>query len=59
MLAAYLAEAGLDVSGEILVSIIGVGVAVVLGIAIEDHGRKSHTEVTVVPNPPPDNNGEV
>jgi hypothetical protein len=39
VLAAYLAEAGLAVSDEVLLTILGAGVALILGIAHEDAGR--------------------
>lgn len=41
VIAAYLAEAGLGISTEIVITILGVGVALILGIAHEDHGTKS------------------
>ena len=41
VIAAYAAQAGLEVSEEVLLGIIGVGVSVILGIAIEDAGAKS------------------
>ncbi len=41
VLAAYAAECGLEVSEEIVLTILGTGVAVILGIAHEDAGRKS------------------
>ncbi len=39
VVAAYLAEAGLGVGEEVLLTILGAGVAVILGIAHEDAGR--------------------
>jgi len=36
---AYLAQAGLAVSEETVVTVLGVGVALILGIAHEDAGR--------------------
>jgi hypothetical protein len=36
---AYAAQAGLNVSEETVLSVIGVGVALILGIAHEDAGR--------------------
>lgn len=47
VLVAFLAEWGLDISDEKLYAIISVGVAVILGIAIEDNGAKGGTEITV------------
>ena len=41
VVAAYAAEFGLAVSEEIVLTILGVGVALILGIAHEDHGQKS------------------
>jgi hypothetical protein len=43
VLAAYLAECGLHVSQELLLTIVGVGISLILGIAHEDAGRKSST----------------
>jgi hypothetical protein len=37
--AAFAAEFGLDVSDELVFTILGVGVALILGIAHEDAGR--------------------
>ena len=39
--AAFAAEYGLQVSEEMVVTILGVGVSLILGIAHEDAGRKS------------------
>ena len=47
VLAAYGAEYGLEVSREITLTILGVGVALILGIAHEDAGQKS----APAPNP--------
>lgn len=41
VLAAYAVDAGLDVSEELVLTILGAGVAVILGIAHEDAGAKS------------------
>ena len=41
VIAAYAAEYGLGVSEEMIYTILGVGAAVVLGIAHEDNGAKS------------------
>lgn len=38
---AFLAEWGFDVSENVVFAIIGVGTAIILGIAHEDHGAKS------------------
>jgi len=39
IIAAYAAQAGLDVDEEIVLTVLGVGVALILGIAHEDAGR--------------------
>ena len=41
VLAAYAAEHGLDVGTEQLFTIVSVGVALIVGIAVEDAGEKS------------------
>ncbi len=41
VLAAYAAQVGLSVSEETVLSLVGVGVALILGIAHEDHGRNA------------------
>ena len=41
VLAAYLAEYGLEVSEQIVLTILATGVALILGIAHEDAGRQS------------------
>ncbi|MBN1511384.1 MAG: hypothetical protein JXB13_05170 [Phycisphaerae bacterium] len=41
VLAAYLAEYGLQLSEEMILTIIGVGVSLILGIAHEDAGKRS------------------
>lgn len=38
---AYAAQAGMNVSEEVLVTILSCGVALILGIAHEDHGRRT------------------
>jgi hypothetical protein len=38
---AWLADEGFDVSPEVMYAIIGVGLALILGIAHEDNGAKS------------------
>jgi len=40
VIAAYAAEYGLALSEQIIYAILGVGVAIILGIAIEDNGAK-------------------
>lgn len=40
VLAAAASQYGLSVNTEIILSIVGVGVAIILGIAIEDNGIK-------------------
>jgi len=41
VLAAYAAQAGLDVSEEMIHTVLGVGIALILGIAHEDAGSRS------------------
>ena len=41
VVAAYAAEAGFAVSEELVLTILGVGVALILGIAHEDHAQKA------------------
>ena len=40
VIAAYLAEAGVGVSEHLVLTILGAGVAIILGIAVEDHASK-------------------
>lgn len=40
VIASYAAQYGLGVSEEMLLTLVGVGVALILGIAHEDAGRK-------------------
>ena len=40
VLAAFAAEFGLDLSSELILTILGVGMSLILGIAHEDAGRK-------------------
>jgi hypothetical protein len=40
---AYAAQAGLEVNDETIATVIGVGVALILGIALEDAGRAAAT----------------
>jgi len=40
VMAAYAAELGFGMSQELVLTILGVGVALILGIAHEDHGQK-------------------
>jgi len=44
VLAAYAAEYGLGLSAEVILTILGVGVALILGIAHEDSGAKSRAD---------------
>ncbi len=44
VLAAYAAEYGLGVSEEMVLTVLGVGVALILGIAHEDAGKNGSTE---------------
>jgi hypothetical protein len=43
VVAAYAVQAGLNVSEETVLTVLGVGVALILGIAHEDAGRASST----------------
>lgn len=45
--AAYLAQWGLDVGTEIIMTILGVGISIILGVAVEDAGAKSRSQVNV------------
>ena len=45
VLAAYAAEYGLDLSEEIILTLVSVGVALILGIAHEDAGGKQSGEM--------------
>lgn len=51
VITAYLAEWGLDVSPTLLVTILGVGASLILGIAHEDHAVKrngnAHAAATI------------
>ena len=40
VIAVYAAEFGLGVSEEVVLTILGVGISLILGIAHEDNGRK-------------------
>jgi hypothetical protein len=40
VIAAWAAEAGMGVSEETIITVVGVGVALILGIAHEDAGKK-------------------
>ena len=44
VVAAFAAEFGLDVADELVFTILGVGIALILGIAHEDAGRASAGE---------------
>ena len=41
VIVAYAGQVGLDVGVSMILTVLGVGVAVILGIAIEDAGEKS------------------
>lgn len=49
VVAAYLAECGVGASEKVIFTILGVGVALVLGIAHEDAGKKLGESITGVP----------
>jgi hypothetical protein len=40
VISTYAAQAGLHLSEEVTITIVSVGVALILGIAVEDHGSK-------------------
>jgi hypothetical protein len=46
VLTAYAAEYGLNVGDNTIMTILGVGVALILGIAHEDNGAKSNETTT-------------
>lgn len=48
VLAAYAAEYGLGVSEEMVLTVLGVGVALILGIAHEDAGKGGSAELKVL-----------
>lgn len=48
VIAAYLAQYGLGVSEELVLTILGVGVSLILGIAHEDAGRASEGRIQAV-----------
>jgi len=50
VVAAYAAQMGLAVSEEVVFTILGVGVSLILGIAHEDAGRLSRPQTTEVSN---------
>jgi hypothetical protein len=52
VLAAFAAEWGLRVQEELVLTILGVGAALILGIAHEDHGRKAGPGPARRPFPP-------
>ena len=43
VITAYAAQMGLNISEELLITILSCGVALILGIAHEDHGRRAST----------------
>ena len=50
VVAAYLADYGLNVSTEIIMTILGAGVSVILGIAHEDNGKTADERRRPLPN---------
>ena len=46
VVAAYAAEWGLGISEEVVLTILGTGVALILGVAVEDAGRFAGGVVT-------------
>ena len=51
VLAAYAGKAGLDLPEEVIFTILGTGVALILGIAHEDNGRKTRISIKAGPAP--------
>jgi hypothetical protein len=49
VVAAYAAEYGLNLSEPMVLTILGVGAALILGIAHEDNGAKSLPKVNAIP----------
>jgi hypothetical protein len=47
VIVAFAAEYGLEVSPALLMTILGLGVSVILGIAHEDNGQKANPNVTM------------
>jgi len=45
IVAAYLADAGIDASETVIAAVIATGVSVIVGIAIEDNGIKRRSSV--------------
>ena len=56
-LAAFAAEWGLEVQEELVLTILGVGAALILGIAHEDNGRNARPGRAPRPLPPPQEKG--
>lgn len=46
--ASFLAQYGFNVSEEIMMTILGIGASIILGIAHEDNGAKGSSNLTVV-----------
>ena len=51
VLAAYAGTAGLDLPDEVIFTMLGTGVALILGIAHEDNGRKTRISIQAGPAP--------
>jgi hypothetical protein len=57
VLAAFAAEWGLEVQQELVLTILGVGAALILGIAHEDNGRNARPDHPTRPFPPAQEQG--
>lgn len=57
VLAAFAAEWGLEIHQELVLTILGVGAALILGIAHEDNGSKARSALPRRPFPPAQEEG--
>lgn len=47
LVVSYAAYYGLNLPGEIILGILGTGISLILGIAIEDHGEKTASTISI------------
>ena len=47
LIVSYAGYYGLNVPGELILGVLGTGIALVLGIAIEDHGEKTASTISI------------